>query len=497
MMSSIRFILSFLIFLLISNSYALIEGFYADLFDDEGTQIMGVDLEEYCEYIGYSFEHLNTSSDKAKQAEVMIENPNDANGYLLYPDGEPRFAIIYYHGGYMGHSSDLGAEGRKRVRDHYYHGGSQFGSCAGSYMLSTYWQGGQVQSTWFQIWPGEMDDPNASSTYIDHLIPEKSPLIGYFDFTAGSIVEQVRHNNGGSVDTANAPEGTIFCSMHNSGTLKGYCATWAWKDHDTTGAVLGSTGHPEGKLRGQTKYICAMMYYLTDNLGRPDIKHQLENNTEIVMDKETADNMPNNTKIGDKQYHHFIIPLENPAKNFVITLDGEDGYDFHLFAAQDTFAFNHSADYADSSSGSDKVLRIDEVVPSCTLYVGVKLATTVTATSSSIFPEYSGKLEVLNGIQYSIKAAWDITDIVAKNQAGGIERQFIAHTAGNMVYITLGNPTKLKRLQVFDARGRRCHNTIIPAGRKSCTWQPPCAGIFFIQIKSGNDIFSQRITVTR
>ena len=150
-----------------------IEGFYKDVFEDEGTGLSGANLDRNCKYIGFTMERLNTNSDLTKQAEIMIENDNDDNGYLLYPDGEPRFAIIYYHGGYMAHSSNLGEEGRERIRCHYYNGGSQFGSAAGSYMLSS------SNSTYFRLWPGRMNGPNCSTTKLDYEIPVNSPLLNY------------------------------------------------------------------------------------------------------------------------------------------------------------------------------------------------------------------------------------------------------------------------------------------------------------------------------
>ncbi len=494
-------ITSFFIILLTAfyfSAFALLEGFYKDVFQDEGTQIGGGDLEIDCEYINFTQEHLDAGdNDQTEQAKIMIENENDDNGYLLYPDGDPRFAIIYYHGGYMNHSDDLGVEGRQRVRDHYYHGGSQFGSCAGSYMLSTYWDDGELQSTWFQIWPGEMNGPNVSSTNIDKIINANSPFIGYNDYKEGDIIPSVFHQRGGSVDTTTYPKGTEFCAMHNGSSLKGYAAIWTWKDNDTTGRVLGHTGHPEGsESEEKIKYISASMLLIADGLGRPDIKHELVNGTEIVMDRETGDDDPLNTKIGDKQYHHFIIVLENPGKNVTITLDGEDDYDFHLFAAQDTFAFNHSADYADSSDGADKTLAIDDAVPACTLFVGVKLNTTVTTSNGDIFPEYGGDLEVLNGISYTVNATWDGTDITALNQIGTGD-QFSVKQLGRNMRIAIGK-IQPKSLRIYDTRGRLCWKPTLSKEMKQYTWQPTSAGLYLIRANYGKKkMLTQRITIVK
>ncbi|MBN1980170.1 MAG: hypothetical protein JW795_01470, partial [Chitinivibrionales bacterium] len=209
------------IFALFFQSYGRLEGFYKDVFQDEGTRIDGGNLQVDCKKIDFSQEHLNigsgqnaSESEITAQSLIMIKSDNDANGYLLYPDNAPRYALIYYHGGYMSHAQDLGEEGIKRVRTFYYNGGSEFGSCAGSFMLST-------NSKWFSLWPGKMDGPSVSSTPIDKIINTSSPLIGYNGIKAGDIIPGVYHNNGGSVDTSKAPKGTKFCTMHNSGKLLG------------------------------------------------------------------------------------------------------------------------------------------------------------------------------------------------------------------------------------------------------------------------------------
>lgn len=59
-------------------------------------------------------------------------SPEDENGILLYPDGEPRFRMIYVNGGLATqHGRSLGEDGRQRIRDYVAAGGSYLGSCAG------------------------------------------------------------------------------------------------------------------------------------------------------------------------------------------------------------------------------------------------------------------------------------------------------------------------------------------------------------------------------
>jgi hypothetical protein len=393
----------------------------------------------------------------------------------------------------MGHSADLGTKGRERVRTHYANGGSQFGSCAGSYMLGTYFRG-NYQETYFRIWAGGMTGPNTAGVRITKLIQKGSPFIGIPDFKEGDEVSNVFHQNGGSVDTTDMPEGTLICAMHNSGQVRGHAAIWSWKDNDTTGRVLGITGHPEGNsAEDQKRYIGAAMIYITQELGKPKLKATIENGATITMNKETSDNDPSRTKIGDKQYHHFVLDCKD-AKNVEVNVTGADGYDFHLFVAKDTFAFNNAADFADSSDGNVKTLTIPRLETG-TWYVGVKLNTTVKTRDATIFPEYYDNLEVLNGISYTVKTDWEEVGIQAKNQAA--IRNLFAMTKNNQnIQINTGL-LPVKRLQVFNAKGRLCWEPKVVKGITRYSWKPKSAGMYIARVVSGKDILTKRITIVK
>lgn len=463
-----------------------IEGFYCNVFQDEGTSISGGNLEIDCEYINFSQEHLDTRNDKEFQSSIMVQSETDANGYLLYPDGSPRYAIIYYHGGHMKHAEELGQQGRDQVRMHYYRGGCQFGSCAGSYMLAN-------NKKWFNIWPGRMNGKNVSSTPTDKIINAGSPLIGYNDLKEGEIIKGVYHNNGGSVDTSKSVKGTLFGAMHNSGKLAGYADIWTWSDNDTTGRVLGITGHPEGsKKKDQIRYISACMLYLADCLAKPRIKHTLKNNTAITMDKKWEDKQPLFTKIGDKQYHHFILDCKD-ARKVGISVEGEEGFDLHLFVSKDTFALKQQALFADSTPGNSKVLEIPKLEPG-TWYVGVKLNTTVTTTSNKTFPKYSGKLEVLNGIAYTIKAKWEMTPVLASQVT--IQHQYSKILNYRKVLINTGSAV-IKSLKIFDLKGRLCYNPLISKNNSQFLWQANSSGAYVIQIVSARESLQRQITLIK
>ena len=96
--------------------------FYKDAFLDGGVNLnpgVKVDgavsngaLPAALSYIGFTSEYFLSrvddpfatanSSDKTLQTEIMSGSTSDSNGVLLYPDGEPRFRLIYIFGGSSG-----------------------------------------------------------------------------------------------------------------------------------------------------------------------------------------------------------------------------------------------------------------------------------------------------------------------------------------------------------------------------------------------------------
>ena len=89
------------------NSAEAIEGFYKDVFVDEGTDLGGPGRMPALDLVQFTHEWMEIDVNTTLQSSIMTTNSNDDNGVLVYPDGEPRFAIVYYHGGSMGHYDDL------------------------------------------------------------------------------------------------------------------------------------------------------------------------------------------------------------------------------------------------------------------------------------------------------------------------------------------------------------------------------------------------------
>jgi hypothetical protein len=389
--------------------YAM-EGFYKDLFYDAGVGLDDQSSLVAGDFLKLSYEFYS-GEDSKQQNLLMVRNEYDDNGVLLYPDGEPRFRILYTCGGYGEHASSLGTEGKQRVRDFYYHGGSYNGSCHGNYLA---WNWG------YNIWPGKMS-VDTYEGYVDGVIPDNSPLLKYYDFGGDHLIKNLEHYQGGyAIEPLPAKTEILLIgkSAGNAINGDGHPTGWAYKAHDTTGRLCGMCDHPEYARSGECmQYHAACILYCLDGVAPPHVKAVLENGKIHNMDKSTVDKDFTHTKIGDKQYHHFCLDVPNGAGKLTVSLDGDDAYDLNLYLAKDTFAFASRAKYADSSKGADKILSVP-VPEAGRWFIGVECASTViTAPKAKWGYEYTGNLGVLNGVKYSIKAELTGETSVSKDKA--------------------------------------------------------------------------------
>ena len=110
------------------------EGFYKDLFIDGGAKLSSRGRLHAANSLGLSYEYY-AGGDEARQNLILAGSSDDTNGALLYPDGQPRFRMIYVHGGgATAHGRTLKLAGRRAMRTLYHNGGSYCGSCAGSFL---------------------------------------------------------------------------------------------------------------------------------------------------------------------------------------------------------------------------------------------------------------------------------------------------------------------------------------------------------------------------
>lgn len=397
------------------------EGYYKDLFMDGGVSLTSRTVLPAADYLDLTMEYLATS-DQDLQDRVIVGAPDDANGRLLYPDGQPRFRCIYVNGGSsIYHGASLGEAGLQRIRDFYYNGGSYTGSCAGS-AISTIRVATSYSVTnrpeYFRLWPGRAHYTDLADSYTGMSIPPGSPLLDYYDFGGDNYVAHVRHNVGNytiegdpffwspqteALATYAEPiEGADFSYQPFIGNV----STWAHKHDSGSGRLVVIGGHPESITYGDRRQLTAAIYqYALAGTGLPKVKAALQNAVTRYMDN---NDYPGHERIGDKQFHHFTVVIPPGMSHLTISLDGDDVHDLDLFARKDDFAFRGKPGIIEAvnNTSSDEVITIDN--PAAGLwYIGIKGYTTVKTSGRSWGQDYVGNLEVLDGMPYSISAFWD------------------------------------------------------------------------------------------
>lgn len=389
------------------NETNLTQGYYKDVFMDGGVELTPRTTLPAAESLTLSMEYVATA-DTSIQKNILVSNEYDYNGVLLYPDGAPRFRIIYTNGGKAtAHGNSLKAEGRQRIRDFYAYGGCYVGTCAGAFIASKSPNPTDTYEPYYGIWPGRTKQTKLCTTATGHFIPANSPLLKYYSFGDDLYISDVYHNDGCFMRTdVDFPANTEILLNYDYPALemhqKPSCC--AYKENINTGRLVIIGSHPEGEISGEKLDLMkAMIQYAIDGIGEPVIKGKLDMGITRNMDKSTEDNIPEYTKIGDKQYHHFIIDVPANKKQLQIIIQGESGYHLNVFAARNKIAFAKAAEYSDVTNNYEKTLTI-QYPTSGQWYIGVECATTVETINKSWGYEYTGKLKVLNGISYSIRA---------------------------------------------------------------------------------------------
>jgi hypothetical protein len=486
--------LVFLIFATIFFRLEAREGFYKELFADFGVGLTHLPGMPAADGLSWAWEFVSTD-DVNVQHSYMWGNANDDNGVLLYPDREPRFMVMYTGGGYGDHAGPVGATGIKNVQDFFYNGGSYTGTCNGNYMA---WN-------WaYKLWPGQIQMDNYEGQ-VEGTIPDNSPLLRYYDFGGDHLIASpdsdlwdlkgLMHYSGG-FETGTLPEGTEVLLIGKSHSTKingdGHPTGYAYKPKATSGRVCGMNDHPEYAIQpGEVmNYLQAALLYARDGVAPPDVKASLVNGEVRMMNKSSGDNDPAHAKIGDKQYHHFRVVLPNGVNKLTVTLDADTGYDMNLYITKDTFAFASRAKYADTLKGSKKTLTVSSPV-SGTWYIGVECGTTVTATKRESGYEYTGKLGVLNGVKYSIKADWfQGVNIVEKNGTiRGMHDQLWVKS-GKEVLIRVGT-TLPYTLRIFDLKGRLCWAPGISSSGEYI-WRPVNYGIYVVRLTNNKSVITKQ-----
>ena len=381
--------------------------------------------------LGYSCEYfLSTHDDPFAQAastdvdlqrQIFCGSGPDHNGVLLYPDGEPRFRMIFVFGGQSTmHGKSLGEKGLSRVRDFYAGGGSYVGSCAGAYLSGQYASGSK--SPYFNIWyGGNVISTGLSSSSTGVRIVEGSPLLQYYDFGADRYVEGVRHNGGGYMDTEGAPAGTevlaLFGTDPSGSTSKRFYGKpniWAYKASPCSGRLVVCGSHPEDGRDGEILDLTTSMFmYARQGSGCAKVKGVLHRGEKRYMD-DILGYDPEYGAIGDLQCHHFVLYLPSAKSSLTISITGKEGFDLQLFAKRGAFAFpENDPDAVASASSSSQTLTVSRpdaglwyVTVRCATTVGSSLEVTDSRSGKGRHFVYSGNTDVLEGVPYTIVADW-------------------------------------------------------------------------------------------
>ncbi len=410
------------------NSY----GYYKDVFMDSGINLTSREDLPATRFLGLSIDAFISAShspnkltlrDTVIQNEMICGHAGDLNGILLYPDGEPRFRMIYMNGGKATkHGNSLTPQGRDNIRQYIENGGSYVGTCAGMFISSTgvFKKGEEFvpNESYLSIWPGTTHSSGLGASYTAMKLIEGNPLLKYYDFGGDMRIDSVRHNGGGFAyygEGCIIPEGTepIMRYIYDTvGTdvkarqMHDQVCTWAYKKNNKTGRLVVTGSHPEGVVVGERlDMMAAMMLYAMEGNGLPEVKAELVPGQVREMNKKTSDNDPLFTRIGDRQYHHFTVAIPKGAKRAVVYLKGykdEDDFDLSLAAKEGNFAFWDNTEVKNVAKGCDKKLVVDAPAEGL-LYISVLCETTVESYMGKYGSEYKGRTDVLNGVPYSIK----------------------------------------------------------------------------------------------
>ena len=423
-------------------------GYYKDVFMDAGINLWSQQDLPSTRFLDLSLESFISAThspmkltimDTVIQQEMICGNPWDENGVLLYPDGAPRYRMIYMNGGKAkSHGRSLTPKGRENLRTFVENGGSYVGTCAGMFIAADgiYYDDEEYKprEEYLSIWPGTTHNTSLTRNYTAMEVVKDSPLLKYFDFGGDMRIDSVFHNGGGYMYTGPGsiiPEGTepLLTYVYDTvaqdvraSQIHGKVSTWAYKKSDKSGRVVVTGSHPEDGYTGDIlEFMAGMMLYAMDGNGVPQVKGNLEPGKVREMNKDTKDKDPLFTKIGDLQYHHFIVNIPQGVKRAVVYLQGYKGkekFDLSVMAKQGDFAFHHNTEIKNVSRGCSKTLVID-APQAGEWYISVRCESTVVSRRGEYGTEYLQGREVLNGVPYSIKVDFDSALSQEESSAAG------------------------------------------------------------------------------
>lgn len=391
------------------------KAFYKDIFLDAGIGLTSRTSLYAAQYMKMSLEGVSLSRSGATQEEYTIQNnifagdENDTNGRLLYPDGQPRYKVLFVNGGAsVTHGKSLDGKALENMKLFVKNGGSYVGTCAGAFFASNGYDGNLNFPFYLSLCPSSMNHTGLSNTSTGMFVEKDSPLLNYFDYGGDYYVSDIRHNKGGyPIEVTQGIEVLARYDCSDISSVHQQPSVWAYKPNLKFGRVVLEGSHPEEVSSGERRDLtAAMILYAMDGVGTVSIKGFLENGKMRMMDKKTEDNNPLFTKIGDLQCHHFAVIIPPNARNILLKVESDVDCDLALMMSRDTFAFPETADFCSSDGNPCQQLSF-QTMEEGLWYISVQCLTTVTTTETEYGQEYTGRTDVLNGVPYQIKISWD------------------------------------------------------------------------------------------
>lgn len=390
------------------------KAFYKDLFMDTGLWMSEYRTMPVVDYLSLDYEYFYApepnDTNQSLQEQAICGSDEDLNGVLLYPDGEPRFRMVYVNGGLASyHGRSLRAQGRNNFRRFVMNGGGYIGSCAGAFMASYgIDEDNETMRGYLGIWPGFANN-TGDIVNLAYDLPEESPALRYYDFGGDRHIDVMKHYNGPFFSKWDSVEGTEVIAVNNAEgyILDGQAAVIAYKADAFSGVVIPSGGHPEQVPDGEGRDLMASyVRYAMDGLGAARVKAVLNNGEVRMMDKSTEDDDPLFTMIGDRQCHHFVFALPDGATDVKVRLESLKECNLSLFLANGNFAFREDAQYKVENGENVKEMSFDNLDAGL-WYIGVQSEESVECSFGEHGYGYYGKTWLLNGSPYSISVSWN------------------------------------------------------------------------------------------
>lgn len=387
-----------------------LKGFYKDIFLDAGISLTSRTVLPSAEKLGYTLEYIafNDETEADTQNSIIEGGTDDSNGRLLYPDGEPRYRLLFVVGGNSrNHGQSLTDRARENMKTFYENGGSYVGTCAGALFACRGYDSTVSYKYYLGLWPMHVLHTDLIKSSTGMFIENGSKLLDYYDFGGDNYIAEVRHNGGCYVQSL-VPGAEVLARYDKPSSIahKKPCV-WAYSDGNGTGRMVLCGSHPEEVEEGERLDLaCAMVQYAIAGNGEARIKGLLQNGIVRIMNSKTSDDNPSFSKIGDKQYHHFAAYIPDDAQNVHFTLKTADKGKLIMRACGKELAYEGKEDCRSDGSGAIQSIELPETA-SGLWYVSVECTSGVREKPGSTYISYSEGAGILNGVAYEISASWD------------------------------------------------------------------------------------------